>query len=56
MALVEERRPAAVAVARLPAVAAAELLQRYAAGRWHRLRPRLVPKLAVRTLGIDLFD
>jgi hypothetical protein len=56
MALVEERRPAAVAVAGLPAVAAAELLQRYAAGRWHRLRPRLVPKLAVRTLGIDLFD
>ena len=38
-----------------PDVAAA-LLTSYEKGRYFRLRPRLVPKLGPRTLGIDLFD
>jgi hypothetical protein len=36
--------------------AAAELWRMYEAGRYYRLRPRVVPKLTARTLGIDLFD
>lgn len=28
----------------------------YERGRYHRLRPRVVPKLSARTLGVDLFD
>jgi hypothetical protein len=33
-----------------------QLLEMYERGRFFRLRPRLVPKLTTRTLGIDLFD
>jgi hypothetical protein len=44
------------AVATLPADAAAALLRLWQAGRWWRLRPRVVPKLGMRTIGIDLFD
>jgi hypothetical protein len=55
-ALVEERQPAQ-AVALPPASdAAGELLRLYARGRFFRRWPRLVPKLTVRTLGIDLFE
>jgi hypothetical protein len=36
--------------------AAEQLLEMYERGRFFRLRPRLVPKLTARTLGIDLFD
>lgn len=54
--MVEERQPAAVALAGLPADVAPELLALYEAGRHSRLRPRLTPKLTARTLGIDLFD
>jgi hypothetical protein len=36
--------------------AAGELRRLYGRGRWWRLRPRVVPKLGNRTLGIDLFD
>jgi hypothetical protein len=36
--------------------AAGQLVELYERGRFYRLRPRLVPKLTARTLGIDLFD
>jgi hypothetical protein len=36
--------------------AAEQLAELYERGRFFRLRPRLVPKLTARTLGIDLFD
>jgi hypothetical protein len=36
--------------------AARHLVELYERGRFYRLRPRLVPKLTARTLGIDLFD
>jgi hypothetical protein len=36
--------------------AAEQLAKMYERGRFFRLRPRLVPKLTARTLGIDLFD
>jgi hypothetical protein len=54
--LVDRRYPPQDAVQGLPPAAAAEVLRRFDAGRYARLRPRLVPKLADRTLGIDLFD
>jgi hypothetical protein len=46
----------AVAVAELGQSAGTRLIELYEAGRYYRLRPRLVPKLEARTLGIDLFD
>jgi hypothetical protein len=33
-----------------------EIVRLYERGRYHRLRPRLVPKLGTRTLDIDLFE
>lgn len=54
--MLDRREPPGSALAGLPADTAAEVRERYDAGRWFRLRPRLVPKLAARTLGIDLFD
>jgi hypothetical protein len=44
------------ATAVLSTPVAAELLRLYRQGRWSRLRPRTVPKLGARTIGIDLFD
>lgn len=54
--LVDSRMPAAAALAPLDAAVAGELLRMYERGRYFRLRPRLIPKLSARTLGIDLFD
>lgn len=54
--LVDARSPAADALSDLDAGIAGELLRLYERGRYFRLRPRLVPKLSARTLGIDLFD
>ncbi|HEX2166263.1 MAG TPA: hypothetical protein VHG09_03395 [Longimicrobiales bacterium] len=54
--LVDSRMPAADALAPLDAAVAGELLRLYERGRHFRLRPRLIPKLSARTLGIDLFD
>lgn len=52
--LVERR--GSVEGAEVDADAAAEIGRLYARGRFFRLRPRLVPKLTIRTVGIDLFD
>jgi hypothetical protein len=54
--LIEAREPAATALAGLTGDSAAEVMRLYERGRYHRLRPRLVPKLSARTLGVDLFD
>jgi hypothetical protein len=54
--LLERGTAAETPTAGLPADAAAELLRLWQAGRWWRLRHRLVPKLGPRTIGIDLFD
>lgn len=54
--LVDARMPAADAFGALDPELAREVLGLYARGRFSRLRPRLVPKLSARTLGIDLFD
>jgi hypothetical protein len=54
--LVEQRAAAEHATAGLPPAAASELLGLYRQGQWWRLRPRIVPKLGTRTIGIDLFD
>jgi hypothetical protein len=40
----------------LPAPVASAVRERFAAGRADRLHPRVVPKLTVRTLGVDLFE
>lgn len=40
----------------LDATAAGQLRELLRRGRYSRLRPRLVPKLSARTLGIDLYD
>ncbi|MGH7465225.1 MAG: hypothetical protein ACREK1_08620, partial [Longimicrobiales bacterium] len=54
--LVDRREPAPTALAGLDADDAGEVIRLYERGRWHRLRPRLVPRLSARTLGVDLFD
>ena len=54
--LIEAREDAATAFASLPGSAGQQLAVLYERGRFFRLRPRLVPKLGTRTLGIDLFD
>jgi hypothetical protein len=54
--LLDRREAERDAVRDLPEEAAAEVLRLYARGRPFRLRPRVVPKLSARTLGIDLFD
>jgi hypothetical protein len=54
--LVDARVPAAAALAPLDEAVAGELLRMYERGRYFRLRPRLIPRLSARTLGIDLFD
>ncbi|HEX6940167.1 MAG TPA: hypothetical protein VF158_12205 [Longimicrobiales bacterium] len=53
-AWLEERRPIDAALAPL-GPAAAEVRRALEAGRFHRRRVGLVPKLGSRTLGIDLF-
>jgi hypothetical protein len=54
--LVDTRMTADEALAGLPDDVARQLLHLYERGRWFRLRHRTVPKLAARTLGIDIFD
>lgn len=54
--MLDGRQPRQEALAGLPDEVAAAVLRSYDAGRHYRLRPRLVPKLSARTLGIDLFD
>jgi hypothetical protein len=53
--LLEERREAEEALAALPPAVAEEVLACLAAGRFHRRRLGLVPKLGGRTPGMDLF-
>jgi hypothetical protein len=54
--LLEQGADERSATAALPPDVAEELLRLYQRGRWSRLRPRTVPKLGTRTIGIDLFD
>jgi hypothetical protein len=54
--MIDGREPAHGACSGLNEAAAAELIRLYARGRYYRRRPRLVPKLTGRTLGVDLFD
>jgi hypothetical protein len=54
--LLEQGTDERTATAALPPDVAEELLRFYERGRWSRLRPRTVPKLGTRTIGIDLFD
>ena len=54
--LIDAREPAASALDSLAGDIAGEVLELYQQGRYYRLRPRLVPKLGARTLGVDLFD
>lgn len=54
--LVDARLPAITALDALDDDVARDLLRLYERGRYYRLRPRLVPKLSARTLGVDLFD
>jgi hypothetical protein len=56
MRLIDGREPLAAATSTLPREARNELAELYERGRFHRLHPRLVPKLSARTLGVDLFD
>lgn len=53
--MVDARESASSALAALGADAD-EIVRRYERGRYHRLRPMLVPKLGDRTIGVDLFD
>lgn len=53
---IDGREEPATALAGLDAAAAGDIVRLYERGRWFRLRPRLVPKLGARTLGIDLWD
>jgi hypothetical protein len=53
---IDERADAAESLAALPAGAGAAVLEAFEAGRLHRRRAGLVPKLGGRTVGIDLFD
>ena len=56
MRLVDYRMPANAAFEGLDSHIADAVLRLYTRGRHFRLRPRLVPKLGPRTLGVDLFD
>jgi hypothetical protein len=53
--MVDARESATSALAALGADAD-EIVRLYERGRYHRLRPGLVPKLGARTIGVDLFD
>jgi hypothetical protein len=53
---IDDRRDAESALDALGADVARTVLRLYTRGRFFRLRPRLVPKLGPRTLGIDLWD
>jgi hypothetical protein len=53
--LIDGRESAEPALAALGSEAG-EIARMYERGRFYRLRPRLVPRLGVRTLGVDLFD
>ena len=53
---VDERWHADEALAELDEGVARRIYELYERGRYWRLRPRLVPKLGARTLGVDLFD
>jgi hypothetical protein len=54
--LVDAREDLEHALSDLPPAVAQQLIMLYERGRFFRLRPRLVPKLAARTIGVDLFD
>jgi hypothetical protein len=54
--LVDGRMSAAEAFRGVDSHIGEEIARLYARGRHFRLRPRLVPKLGARTLGVDLFD
>jgi hypothetical protein len=54
--MVEAREEPSAALASLPLAAAQQVALLYERGRFYRMRPRLVPKLGPRTLGVDLFD
>ena len=56
MRLVDGRMPADAAFQGLDRHIADTVLELYTRGRHFRLRPRVVPKLGARTLGVDLFD
>ena len=56
MRLVDDRMPANAAFEGLDSHIADAVVRLYTQGRYFRLRPRLVPKLGARTLGVDLFD
>jgi hypothetical protein len=53
---IDGRRETDAALDALGADVAQTVLDLYDRGRFFRLRPRLVPKLGPRTLGIDLWD
>ena len=52
----DARENRASAFAALDAPVAQRVAEMYERGRYSRLRPRVVPKLGARTIGIDLFD
>lgn len=54
--LIEGRESLSAATEGLEPDTAEELTELYERGRFYRLRPRLIPKLSARTLGVDLFD
>lgn len=54
--MLDARMAPAAALAALGDDVARQVLAMYERGRYYRLRPRVVPKLGARTLGIDLFD
>jgi hypothetical protein len=56
MRLIEGREPLAAALSGLDPDTGHEVARLYERGRYYRLRPRLVPKLGARTIGVDLFD
>lgn len=54
--LIECRRAGAAGTAATRPEIAEQIVQLYERGRQSRTRPRVVPKIAARTIGIDLFD
>ena len=52
----DDRQDRASAFGELDRAVALRVVDMYERGRYSRLRPRLVPKLGARTIGIDLFD
>lgn len=56
MRWIEGRESMAASLDGLAPESRRDVAELYERGRFHRLRPRLVPKLSARTLGVDLFD